>query len=143
MCVCVCVCAYVCIHITNYYSYNSSYKCTTPRYFFITIYIYIVVTYVHNCYTYNSSYKCTKPRYICTYEHTCFVLTKPPIQTSPCNHIVILRPNFFNISRELTQGSPLVTTLLIFFFSSLHMRIFKKYIFPCDHMEKISRTDPM
>jgi hypothetical protein len=32
---------------------------------------------------------------VCMYVHTCYVLTKPPIPPSSCDHIRNLRPNFF------------------------------------------------
>ncbi len=36
--------------------------------------------------------------------HTCYVLTNPPIPSSPCNHIANLQNLFLYIVRELTQG---------------------------------------
>ena len=58
------------------------------------------------------------------YVHTCNVLTNPPIPSSPCNHIVILRPIFFYIARELTQGSPCNVLIIYFFiFPSLYTEI--------------------
>jgi hypothetical protein len=50
--------------------------------------------------------------YICmyVYVHTYNVLTNPPIPSSLCDYMANLH-NFFYIVRELTQGSPLVTTL--------------------------------
>jgi hypothetical protein len=37
--------------------------------------------------------------------HTCYILTSPPIPSSPCNHIVILRPNFV-LHRQRANPSP-------------------------------------
>jgi hypothetical protein len=66
--------------------------------------------------------------YVYTYVHvnTCYVLTNPPIPYSPCDHIINLRPIFFYISTELTQGSSLVPTLkfIFFIFPSLCIEIF-------------------
>ena len=42
-----------------------------------------------------------------TYVHTCYVLVNPPIPSSPCKHLVFLRPFFFYFTRQLTHGSPL------------------------------------
>ena len=65
---------------------------------------------------------------IYTYVRTCYVLTNPSIPSSRSKHFIFLRPNFFYIARELTQGSPLVTTFKIFFiFMKLsHRKSFKE-----------------
>ena len=36
------------------------------------------------------------------YVHTCYVLTNPPIPSSPCNHMANLHKKIY-IARELTQ----------------------------------------
>jgi hypothetical protein len=52
--------------------------------------------------------------YVCMYVvRTCYVLTKPPIPSSPCNHIVILRPNFFYIARANPNGPHLDTYMCV------------------------------
>ena len=47
--------------------------------------------------------------YVCiirmyTYVHTCYVLTNPPIPSSPCNHMANLHKLFFCIAREGPRG---------------------------------------
>jgi len=61
------------------------------------------------------------------YIRTCCVLTNPPIPSSRSEHFVYLRPTIFYTTRELTQGSPLVTTLNFFLiFLCNHIVIFEK-----------------
>ena len=107
---CVCVCGWVgtdnmFMYIRIYvYTYKRSYVCMYIRMYIDTY----VCMYLHT--------------YVCTYYvHTCYVLTNPPIQSSPCNHIVILRPIFYYIAREPTQGSPIVTTFKVIFFLFFHL----------------------
>ena len=59
--------------------------------------------------------------------HTYYVLTNPPIPSSPCNNIVILRPKFVSITRELAQEFNLVNYFI--FPPSLYIGIFEKSIF--------------
>ena len=113
------------------------------------IYIYISRETKHN-----DTYACVC---VCMYVHTCYVLTKPPIPSSSCDHIRtsdICIQILFYITRELTQGSPLVTTLkFIFFFifpsfyiyvymyvcmyyirTYVHVDILDMYVFACVRM---------
>ena len=59
------------------------------------------IIYVSICMcVYVCMYECM---YACMYVLTCYVLTNPPIPSSPSKHFIKLRPNFFDITRELTQ----------------------------------------
>jgi hypothetical protein len=85
---------------------------------------------------------------VCVYIYVCIirtycVLTNPPIRP---RHAITWQ-FFFNIVREVTPGSPLVTTLLIYFlllnlifiFPPLYMDFFYQiffYFFPCDYIVK-------
>ena len=86
-------------------------------------------THIHTC-----VFLCSRV-YVCTYVfvHILFVLTKPPIPSSPCNDIANLRPSLFYITRELTQGSPHVTNLNCFFNMICIMRELTQGS-PCHHI---------
>ena len=84
--------------------------------------------------------------YVCIYIRTCYVLTKPPIQSSPCNHIANLRPNVFYNAREQTQGPPLVTNLKkLFFIFQSHFSEFQNlffYFFRCNYIMNFRELIP-
>jgi hypothetical protein len=87
---------------------------------------------IHVC-TYIRMYVCVCVcMYVCMYIrmhlHTGYVQTNPPIPSSRCKHFVFLCPNFLYFTRELTKGSPLVTTLNCFPPSNHIVIFFKKTI---------------
>jgi hypothetical protein len=75
---------------------------------YVCMYVCIYVC-MHVC-MYVSVYVHTM--YVCMY--VCYVLTNPSIPSSRSKRFILLRPNFFYIARELTQGSLLVTTFRFF-----------------------------
>ena len=64
---------------------------------------------------------------ICMYVHTYYVLTKPPISSSPCDLMESFVLFFLHRKKAITQGFPLVTTSTFIFF--FFFRLITKYIF--------------
>jgi hypothetical protein len=84
----------------------------------IYIYIYIYAYIYMHIYIYAHTYN--------MYVHTYYVLTNPPIPSSPCNHVAEYKNICFYITREVTPGHSLVTTLH-FLCPSLYMGIFYNF----------------
>jgi hypothetical protein len=63
---------------------------------------------------------------ICMYVHTCYVLTNPPIPSSPCDHIINLSPNFF-LHRE--RANPRVRIhVCVYVYTCIHTYTYRKEV---------------
>ncbi len=112
-------------------------------YIYICIHIYYMCTFILHVYMYGCMYTCMDVCiYVCMHAHIVSKLIHH--SSSPCNHMTKNKNIVFHIARDVSQGSPLVTTFSI----TLH-GIFLQFFFmffvpinppilslPCDHMAK-------